>query len=220
MDNIIKKHVGIFDFWSVFCAGIVVFTSFVIVYGNKMTGVDLWSFPIFLYIVFAYVIGLILYDLSSVLIDCEFLKLSTVDVLTDNYKERKIFKKYYEKYLLNNKLISDSTKRIGFQECYNHLKYSGLSDRIDKLHALYGMARGISLGYSILSLLTLINLFVHLVEMDNRLNIISFIAYIILMATFYAMTKKYFYRWIEWVLIEYQYSKKEKEDNAKNECKT
>ena len=98
---------------------------------------------------------------------------------------------------------------MGFQKCYNYLKYSGLSYRIDKLHSLYGMARVLSLGYFLFSLITIANLFIHFVEMNSILNLFVLAVYIILMLTFYAMTKKYFYRWIEWVFIEYQCTKNE-----------
>ena len=204
----INKYVGVFDFWSVFCCGIVSLTSYIVVYGKNFLDMGLKEFPLFLYIVIAYVIGLILYTLSSVLIDCNILKLRTGQVTSEGYIEKRLFIKYYNQYWADNDLIKKETKDIGFQKCYNYLKHFGNMTRIDKLHSLYGMARGISLGYFILTILTLVNLFIKFKEL-SFFHIMTLLIYAMLTLTFYKITKKYFYRWIEWVFIEYQYMKSE-----------
>lgn len=102
--------------------------------------------PLFVYIVIAYVIGLILHSLSSALIDCKVLKLRTEQISTEGYKEKRPFLKHYNQYWANNDLIDSETKNIGFKKCYNYLKHSGNMSRIDKLHLLYGMARGYIIG--------------------------------------------------------------------------
>lgn len=84
----INKYVGVFDFWSVFCCGIVSLTSYIVVYGKNFLDMGLKEFPLFLY-----VIGLILYTLSCVFIDCNILKLRTGQVTLEGY--RKSFIKDY-----------------------------------------------------------------------------------------------------------------------------
>lgn len=195
-----------FDFWSVFCSGIVSLTSYMAVYGKGAFVTESEELPLFVYIIIAYVIGLILHSLSSALIDCKVLKLRTEQISTEGYKEKRPFLKYYNQYWANNDLIDSETKSIGFKKCYNYLKHSGNMSRIDKLHSLYGMARGISLGYFILAALTFSNLFIKFKVLSIKVNVTYLAIYAALTLIFYGMTKKYFYRWIEWVFIEYQYT--------------
>lgn len=209
--EVINKHFGVFDFWSVFGCGIVCFTSFVVGYNNVFVNVDLTNFPWFLYVVIAYVIGLVLHSASSLLVDCGIARLSAEQLSNDKFEEKWLFHRYYKKYYENNTLIDDETKDIGFQKCYNDLKHCGITYRIDKLHVLYSMMRGISFGYSVLSVISFWNIFDPFADMSIKQNAIILIVYLTLTIAFYCMTKKYFYRWIEWVFIEYQYKKIEEE---------
>lgn len=61
----INKYVGVFDFWNVFCSGIVSLTSYMVVYGKGAFVTESEELPLFVYIIIAYVIGLILHSLSS-----------------------------------------------------------------------------------------------------------------------------------------------------------
>lgn len=65
---------------------------------------------------------------------------------------------------------------------------------------------GISLGYFILAALTFSNLFIKFKVLSIKVNVTYLAIYAALTLIFYGMTKKYFYRWIEWVFIEYQYT--------------
>ncbi len=207
--EVINKYFGMFDFWSVFGCGIVCFTSFVMGYNNVFINVDLTNFPWFLYIVIAYVIGLVLHSVSSLLIDYDWIKLKPNKTTEKGYKEQRLFRGYLKNYIEENELIYDETKKSGFQECYNELKHVGLTYRIEKLHVLYSMMRGISFGYLVLIIISIWNIIAPFADMSIKQNIIILIVYLMLAIAFYCMTKKYFYRWIEWVFIEYQYIKEE-----------
>ena len=93
MKNIINKYIGIFDFWGIFCVGIVILTSFVVLIGQNIFNFNADNFTIFLYKVIAYVLGLILHSLSSTLIDCGLLIFNTDKVLTADYEKRFLLKK-------------------------------------------------------------------------------------------------------------------------------
>ena len=91
----INKHIGIFDFWSVFGGGVVILTSAVVVlYIGQVNKSILNEFPLYLYIALAYVIGFILHNISSILSDLKVLKLDTRQVF--NSEGKGIFKEYYK----------------------------------------------------------------------------------------------------------------------------
>lgn len=87
-------------------------------------------------------------------------------------------------------MIDSEAKSIGFKKCCNYLKHSGNMSRIDKLHSLYGMARGISLGYFILAVLTFSNLFIKFKVLSIKVNVTYLAIYAALTLIFYGMTKK------------------------------
>lgn len=112
-----------------------------------------------------------------------------------------------KKYVLENKCIKDKTLSYGFQNCYNYLKTYNLTKRADKYHSIYGMARSLSVGYFLL----LINMFFS--DIGNYdFKKIAICA--ILTVLFYVRAKKYFYRWVESIFIQYQFEK-EKESKVK-----
>ena len=130
-----------FDFWSVFCSGIVSLTSYMAVYEKGAFASESEELPLFVYIVIAYVIGLILHSLSSALIDCKVLKLRTEQISTEGYKEKRPFLKYYNQYWANNDLIDSETKSIGFKKCYNYLKHYGNMSRNLALWHVFNVIR-------------------------------------------------------------------------------
>lgn len=206
----IKNHVGIFDFWSVFGAGTVILTSYVMLLKPETLDNCTDAVCVAFYVALAYSIGLILYCISSICVDLEVFKLSASKAVrkmckkkasnsqtnteqeSDNSNEQH-FSKFEKRYLIKY----PSETLFCFNAQYDILKLHGSPPRVDKLHSIYGMARGVSAGYFILAVLALI---------VYSKYIISLI-FAILAIMFYFLAKKYLYRWIEWIFQEFEYLK-------------
>ncbi|MDD6564614.1 MAG: hypothetical protein PUF08_06000 [Clostridiales bacterium] len=207
------EHIAIYDFWSIFGAGAVIGTSATIVlYDNFNDFIsfdkDLQLFYIFIAIIIFYIIGLILHSIASLAVELPVFsfKTSNVTVPIKNNAIRKY--RWKNKYVVGNQCINQETLDKGFKNCYNYLKLNNLTKRVDKYHSIYGMARSLSVGYILISIKLLIN---------NNFNCYNFkclTACLILAILFFIRAKKYFYRWIELVFIQYQFEK-EKEYEIK-----
>lgn len=164
---------------------------------------DMQLLSIFIAIIIFYTIGLILHSIASLLVELPIFHFKTGNV-TKTY-ESKIFKfRWKKKYVLENKCIKKDTLDRGFQNCYNCLKMRNLTKRADKYHSIYGMARSLSVGYSLL----LINMFFN--DVGNY-DFKKIAIYAILAMLFYVRAKKYFYRWVESIFIQYQFEKRKGE---------
>lgn len=202
MDRIFK-HIGLYDFWGIFCAGAVVLTMglipFVSCFINMSISINSFNY-VLIYILLSYIVGLILHGVSILFIDYRIsgfnISKATKDSFLCNY-----LKPWKYIYIINNKEITTETRKLGFSHCYNDLKINDLTEKIDKFHSIYGMSRSIATGFLMLIVsLHICNQFFLKIE-----NILLYIViYALLFLIFYARAKKYFYRWIEWTYIEYQ----------------
>lgn len=198
----IFDHIAIYDFWGIFGAGAVTGMSATVALhydSSKFIHLDndMQLLSIFIAIIIFYTIGLILHSIASLLVELPIFHFKTGNITQTD--ESEIFKfRWKKKYVLENKCIKQDTLELGFQNCYNYLKMRNLTKRADKYHSIYGMARSLSVGY----FLILINmLFSDIANYDFKKIAIC----AILIMLFYVRTKKYFYRWVESIFIQYQF---------------
>ncbi|MBR3408987.1 MAG: hypothetical protein IKG86_09125 [Paludibacteraceae bacterium] len=210
----INKHIGQFDFWSIFGTGAVTLTSYLVAFRPQIATFKEMGFPLLLSIgvALSYTIGLILYCISSLLVDCKILKLSASDAIGNPNSYGWMSEIYYKRYLEKSNAISESD----FHAQYDILKLRGVPARVDKLHTIHGMTRGIATGYLALALIAAYkfcskNNLSSLFDIHRETKIVNFTdaalftGFFVLSFAFYITSKKYLYRWIEWILAEYDY---------------
>lgn len=203
MDKIFD-HIAIYDFWGIFGAGAITGISATVALhydSSKFIHLDndMQLLSIFNAIIIFYTIGLILHSIASLLVELPIFHFKT-NTVTKKY-ESEIFKfRWKKKYVLENKCIKQDTLELGFQNCYNYLKMRNLTNQADKYHSIYGMARSLSVGYFLL--------LVNMVFSDvGNYDLKKIAICTILTVLFYVRAKKYFYRWIESIFIQYQFEK-------------
>ena len=183
----IKTHIGIFDFWSVFGVGVVIVTSYCAAYFPQVFTSPPENMSVWLYVPLSYTVGLVLFCASSIMADIKPLRYNADSVAeySDNLGPINDF--YYKRYFKGK-----SYRIAEFKHKYDELKLNGLPSRIDKLHSIYSMTRGIAFGFFCL---TLVSGFVFC-------NFTYTLLFFLLSFAFYVMSKKYLFRWMEWVFQE------------------
>ena len=225
------EHIGIYDFWYVFGAGIVVLTSEILFlfmpFRYEMMGIlcnlkEIDLTVVIIYITVCYTIGLLIHYISSMIARLPFIglniKVAANSAIADKIK-RKRFKFLYnlrKRYVSPFFTHNDTKKECEvqkFDKRHNYLKANNLTTRADKYHAIYGMSRSMALGYSILVPINLL-----LIIFNGKCNIVFFLVGCVLFAILawlmFLRTKEYYYRWIGWVFTEYEYAIKKERSNT------
>ena len=216
------EHIGLYDFWCIFGAGAVILTCGLLavivdldcltdIFKHLATFQSDWSLLfIFFYIIVSYIIGLVLHSVSKFAAHILSFNIEKA-TKRSRFEECKVkwfknffvdtLQKHLYKYIVNNTRIKQKINQDNFDECYDYLKNKDKTKRTDKYHSLYGMSRGLFAGFFLLPFILLVY---------NIHNIFTYL-FIVLAVIFLLRAKKYYYKWVECVFIEYKYYKKDEE---------
>lgn len=230
------EHVGIYDFWCVFGAGIVVMTSGIlflfIPFQNEIMRIvcnlkEIELTMLIFYIITCYILGLILQYISSIVIKIKKIGLNIKSAsnaaLSQEGKNRivkfsyNLRKKYIAPHFTHND-IDNNCESQKFDNCNSYLKTNKLTSRADKYHSIYGMSRSMALGYAILSLVNFLVMISKAITKGFSVDCIYFLGvgclFSFLTWLMFLRTKEYYYRWIGWVFTEYEYAIKKEGSNS------
>lgn len=212
MDKVFD-NISTFDFFGIFAAGMIILTSsffpfmnniFVFCLSNDKNVPEMLI--IFIYIIMAYICGLVLHSISAFLYDIKVTRFGLHNAFKEcdefpqkknmlSYKIFNYFRYMRGRYVKFNPNVPKEDFFNEFYRHYNYLKQMNLSKRPDKYMAVYGMARSLSLGYFLLTIFFM----VYCILMKEITFFI--IIYFVLSVQFYMRAKKYYYRWIECIFI-------------------
>lgn len=173
------EHIGIYDFWGIFWAGIINLTTWVIAFVMTTTSsfdiiisaidTHIWLF-IIAYIVLGYFLGSLLHELGRLCKDKTKILgqdairyyLNSNDI--NRYAKQEIIK-IIKRDIKNTDIDFDNlgTKECKFvyDYCNIYLKRYNLNSRSDKTQSIYGFSRGVFVGHALFSLIYFIILIVY-----------------------------------------------------------
>ena len=235
---------GLYDFMGIFGAGIVIF-SYYLVTSVVITELNVWDYikslqvdfsllVIFCVCIFSYVIGLYVHEIGKRF--CEvFQNIFEIQNRCDVKSKYKMIKgkktilkvladriyifihpiQYRRYYLLKQTENLTYVKRI--DEEISYLKYKNHIRIIEKYHSLYGMTRGIWIGFVLHTVILIICLLVNKHIISTKI-IYVLVFDILSIALFYVRIHRYYISWLKNIFIQYDLCmKKEDEERDTNE---
>lgn len=164
------EHVGIYDFWGIFWAGIINLATWIIVFAITTSSFEwiistisnnIWLF-LFMYIVLGYFVGSLLHEIGRFFRDKMrlFGKNAIYFYLSsDNINEyiKKEFIDVIKKDLPNIDMdfnsLGTTECQFLYDYCNTYLKRYNLNLRSDKTQSIYGFSRGLFSGYALFSII-------------------------------------------------------------------
>lgn len=222
------EHIGIYDFWGIFWAGIINLTTWVIAFAITTPSFckiiyiikDYFWFSLIVYIVLGYFLGSLLHELGRLCKDKT--KILGEDAITHYLNGNKIntcFKKELIEILkedihFDNSSISIAECEFIYDYCSTYLKRYNLNARSDKTQSIYGFSRGVFIGHLLFSIVYSIILLVN--KIQTYQTIILLFLTVLSTFLFWNRTRIYNNNKVKNVLMMYYIERETQKGSSKN----
>lgn len=231
MKDILNKT-GIYDFWGICGTGAISIIYYAItrIYISDKSIIEAIEFIskndsimlIFVFLVFSYFVGLVCHEIGKTLTEkCS--EIFDIVELDDAIKEIKSPNKlkFLHKFILSNKMCDKfilHTKKIEHKttmyDALSLLRNCEKTTITDRYHSIYGLCRGIWVGFLGQTILSLVSILTHCTQISFK-QILVLLVNAVLSILFYRKMYRFYLAWAKNVFIQYDLCfKKEETTNA------
>ena len=231
MKDVLNKT-GIYDFWSICGTGAISIIYYAItrIYIDDKSIVEAIEFIskndsimlIFVFLIFSYFVGLVCHEIGKTLTEnrselFDIVKLDDAIKIIKSPKKQNflhklsVSKKMCDKFILHT---DDLKYKATMYDALSHLKNRDKTTITDRYHSIYGLCRGIWVGFLGQTILSLVSILMRCTQISFK-QILVLLVNAVLSILFYRKTYRFYLAWAKNVFIQYDLClKKEETTNA------